>query len=155
MDAKLAGQFANPPLIAATFALNVALCFCRDCFITAPVSRPFIGAGLSHSHLSHFRGPSHFPPGTSKWNTIEHRMVCHITNNWRGRPLVSREVVVNLIGCTTTEAGLHIRSQLDENTYETGLKVSDEELAELALERDEFHGEWNYRLRPREKLVAT
>jgi hypothetical protein len=97
----------------------------------------------------------HFPPGTSKWNTIEHRMFCHITNNWRGRPLVSREVVVNLIGCTTTEAGLHIRSQLDENTYETGLKVSDEELAELALERDEFHGEWNYRLRPREKLVAT
>src|SRR4051794_16620490 len=97
----------------------------------------------------------HFPPGTSKWNTIEQRMFCHITNNWRGRPLVSREVVVNLIGCTTTEAGLHIRSQLDENTYETGLKVSDEELAELALERDEFHGEWNYRLRPREKLVAT
>src|SRR3954447_7379158 len=96
----------------------------------------------------------HFPPGTSKWNTIEHRMFCHITNNWRGRPLVSREVVVNLIGCTTTEAGLHIRSQLDENTYETGLKVSDKELAELALERDEFHGEWNYRLRPREKLVA-
>ena len=76
-------------------------------------------------------------------------------HNWRGRPLVSREVVVNLIGCTTTKAGLHIRSQLDENTYETGLKVSDEELAELALERDEFHGEWNYRLHPREKLVAT
>jgi len=59
----------------------------------------------------------HFPPGTSKWNKIEHRLFCHITNNWRGRPLVSREVVVNLIGCTTTEAGLHIRSQLDENTY--------------------------------------
>ena len=97
----------------------------------------------------------HFPPGTSKWNKIEHRMFCHITNNWRGRPLVSREVVVNLIGCTTTETGLHIRSQLDENTYEAGLKVSDEELAELAIERDEFHGEWNYCLRPRKKLAAT
>ena len=97
----------------------------------------------------------HFPPGTSKWNKIEHRMFCHITNNWRGRPLVSREVVVNLIGGTTTEAGLHIRSQLDENTYQAGLKVSDAELAELALERDAFHGEWNYCLRPREKLAPT
>jgi Rhodopirellula transposase DDE domain len=97
----------------------------------------------------------HFPPGTSKWNKIEHRMFCHITNNWRGRPLVSREVVVNLIGGTTTEAGLHIRSQLDENTYQAGLKVSDAELAELAIERDAFHGEWNYCLRPREKLAPT
>lgn len=94
----------------------------------------------------------HFPPGTSKWNKIEHRMSCHITNNWRGRPLVSREVIVNLIGSTTTEAGLHIRSQLDENAYEAGLKVSDEEIAALAIERDEFHGEWNYRLRPRDTL---
>jgi hypothetical protein len=97
----------------------------------------------------------HFPPGTSKWNKIEHRMFCHITTNWRGRPLVSREVVVNLIGGTTTEAGLRIRSQLDENIYQAGLKVSDQELAELALERDEFHGEWNYRLHPREKPAAT
>src|ERR1700741_3156280 len=87
------------------------------------------------------------PAGTSKWNKIEHRMFCHITNNWRGRPLVSREGVVNLIGSTTTDQGLHIRSQLDENTYQAGLKVSDQELAELALERDEFHGEWNFRLR--------
>src|SRR5713101_4407983 len=93
----------------------------------------------------------HVPPGTSKWNKIEHRMFCHITNNWRGRPLVSREVVVNLIGSTTTDQGLHIRSQLDENTYQAGLKVSDQELAELTVERDEFHGEWNYRLRPRDK----
>jgi len=91
----------------------------------------------------------HFPPGTSKWNKIEHRMFCHITNNWRGRPLVSREVVVNLIGNTTTAAGLHIRSHLDDNSYEAGIKVTDEELADLAIERDEFHGEWNYRLRPR------
>ncbi|MBV8089090.1 MAG: ISAzo13 family transposase [Alphaproteobacteria bacterium] len=97
----------------------------------------------------------HLPPGTSKWNKIEHRMFCHITNNWRGRPLVSREVVVNLIGSTTTDSGLRIRSQLDENSYEAGIKVSDEELAELAIERDEFHGEWNYRLRPREQLATT
>ncbi len=97
----------------------------------------------------------HLPPGTSKWNKIEHRMFCHITNKWRGRPLVSREVVVNLIGNTTTDSGLHIRSQLDENTYEAGIKVSDEELAELAIERDPFHGEWNYRLRPRRQSAAT
>jgi transposase len=96
----------------------------------------------------------HFPPGTSKWNKIEHRMFCHITNNWRGRPLISREVVVNLIGSTTTDQGLHIRSQLDENTYPAGLKVSDQELAELAIERDEFHGEWNYRLRPRDRRTT-
>jgi hypothetical protein len=91
----------------------------------------------------------HFPPGTSKWNKIEHRMFCHITSNWRGRPLLSREVVIKLIGNTTTDAGLHIRSQLDDNHYAAGIKVTDAELASLALERDEFHGEWNYRLRPR------
>jgi transposase len=89
----------------------------------------------------------HFPPGTSKWNKIEHRMFCHITANWRGRPLISREVVVNLIANTTTVQGLHINAILDENTYAPGIKVSDEELATLVIERDEFHGEWNYRLR--------
>jgi transposase len=93
----------------------------------------------------------HFPPGTSKWNKIEHRMFCHITNNWRGRPLISRQVVVNLIGSTTSKAGLRIRSELDESTYAPGIKVSDEELATLAIERDDFHGEWNYRIRPRER----
>lgn len=91
----------------------------------------------------------HFPPGTSKWNKIEHRMFCHITQNWRGRPLVSREVVVNLIGNTTTTAGLRIQAQLDDRDYPAGVKVSDQELAALSLERDEFHGEWNYRLKPR------
>jgi hypothetical protein len=91
----------------------------------------------------------HFPPGTSKWNKIEHRMFCHITQNWRGRPLLSREVVVNLIGNTTTAAGLRIHAELDENTYEAGIKVSDQELAELAIDRDEFHGEWNYKIKPR------
>src|SRR5210317_318162 len=86
----------------------------------------------------------HFPPGTSKWNKIEHRMFCHITQNWRGRPLLSRKVVVNLIGNTTTENGLKIRAALDEHAYEPGIKISDQELAELAIERDAFHGEWNY-----------
>lgn len=96
----------------------------------------------------------HLPPGTSKWNKIEHRMFCHITNNWRGRPLISREVVVNLIGSTTTKSGLRIQSQLDENVYEAGIKISDQELAELAIERDQFHGEWNYRLMPRECIAV-
>ncbi|MHB8344382.1 MAG: ISAzo13 family transposase, partial [Ferrimicrobium sp.] len=96
---------------------------------------------------------SHFPPGTSKWNKIEHRMFCHITANWRGRPLTSREVVVNLIGSTTTNEGPRIKAALDENTYTPGIKVSDEELATLAVERNEFHGEWNYRLRPRNQHV--
>ena len=90
----------------------------------------------------------HFPPGTSKWNKIEHRMFCHITQNWRGRPLISREVIVNLIGNTTTAQGLRIQAQLDDRDYEAGIKVSDKELAEVVLERDEFHGEWNYRVKP-------
>jgi transposase len=91
----------------------------------------------------------HFPPGTSKWNKIEHRMFCHITNNWRGRPLLSRETVVNLIGSVTTAQGLRVRAALDESPYEAGIKVSDEELAAVRIERDAFHGEWNYRIRSR------
>ena len=91
----------------------------------------------------------HFPPGTSKWNQIEHRMFSHITENWRGRPLVSRAVVVNLIGHTTTKSGLKIRSELDANRYPTGQKVSDDEMQALHLKRDRFHGEWNYKLTPR------
>lgn len=97
----------------------------------------------------------HFPPGTSKWNKIEHRMFCHITHNWRGRPLLSLEVIVNLIGSTTTDTGLHIRSEIDTNAYRAGVKVSEQELADLAIERDKFHGEWNYRLRPRGRPSAT
>jgi Rhodopirellula transposase DDE domain len=91
----------------------------------------------------------HFPPGTSKWNKIEHRMFCHITENWRGRPLVSRAVVVNLIGRTKTRTGLRINAELDTNTYKTGLKVSDEEFATINIKRAEFHGEWNYTISPR------
>lgn len=91
----------------------------------------------------------HFPPGTSKWNKIEHRMFCHITENWRGRPLISRAVIVNLIGNTRTRQGLRINAELDENRYEKGIKVSDEELAALKIRKDRFHGDWNYTLRPR------
>src|SRR2546425_8904324 len=91
----------------------------------------------------------HFPPGTSKSNTIEHRMFCHITENWRGRPLVSREVVVNLIGHTTTTTGLAIRSALDDNSYPTGREVTAEQMERLALKQEKFHGEWNYTLCPR------
>ena len=90
----------------------------------------------------------HFPPGTSKWNKIEHRMFCHITENWRGRPLVSREVVVELIGNTRTKAGLEIKAALDENTYQSGIKVSDQELKNINLFKEDFHGEWNYEIRP-------
>lgn len=97
----------------------------------------------------------HFPPGTSKWNKIEHRMFCHITQNWRGRPLLSRQVVVNLIGNTTTSSGLRIQAQLDENTYEAGIKVTDQELADIMIERDAFHGEWNYKIAPRNTHQST
>jgi hypothetical protein len=91
----------------------------------------------------------HFPPGTSKWNKIEHRMFCHITKNWRGRPLTSRAVVVNLIGSTTTTNGLTIHAELDENEYPTGTKVTDEVLAGVCIKRNKFHGEWNYTILPR------
>jgi hypothetical protein len=90
----------------------------------------------------------HFPPGTSKWNKIEHRMFCHITKNWRGRPLTSRAVVVNLIASTTTTTGLTIHAELDEGEYPTGIKVTDEELAGINIKRDKFHGEWNYTILP-------
>lgn len=91
----------------------------------------------------------HYPPGTSKWNKIEHRVFCHITRNWRGVPLESHEVVVSSIGNVHSETGLEIHAWLDENTYETGLKVSDQELHECQLKRHPFHGEWNYELHPR------
>jgi len=91
----------------------------------------------------------HFPPGTSKWNKIEHRMFCYITKNWRGKPLRSRAIVVNLIGNTTTETGLRIEAELDTDAYRTGIKVSDEEFAEVQLQKVSFHGEWNYTIAPR------
>jgi transposase len=91
---------------------------------------------------------AHLPPGTSKWNKIEHRLFSHITQNWRGRPLVTHETVVQLIGRTTTTTGLTVRAELDQNSYPKGVNVSDEEIASLNLRRDNFQGDWNYTLSP-------
>jgi hypothetical protein len=91
----------------------------------------------------------HFPPGTSKWNKIEHRLFCHITRNWRGRPLTSYAVIVNLIASTKTAQGLTVRAALDTRPYEIGIKVSDEQLAGLKIKPANFHGEWNYYIAPR------
>ena len=90
----------------------------------------------------------HFPPGTSKWNKIEHQMFSHITKNWRGRPLTSHEVIVNLIANTTTDAGLKIQAALDSNGYPIGVKVSDKEMKTIKLKKHSFHGEWNYTISP-------
>jgi len=90
----------------------------------------------------------HFPPGTSKWNKIEHRMFCHITANWRAHPLIDYLTVVNLISHTGTNKGLSIQAELDESNYETGKTVSDEEMAKIRITRDAFHGEWNYSFSP-------
>src|SRR3974390_3335196 len=90
----------------------------------------------------------HFPPGTSKWNKIEHRMFCHITQNWRGRPLVSHEVIVQLIAKTATRQGLTIRAELDTRNYPVGSKITDDELARVKLKPHEFHGDWNYAITP-------
>jgi Rhodopirellula transposase DDE domain len=92
---------------------------------------------------------SHYPPGTSKWNKIEHRVFCHITRNWQGMPLETLEIVVESIGATTTQAGLEVHAWIDEGTYDKGRKVSDEELAECAIKHNAYHGEWNYEIHPR------
>jgi hypothetical protein len=91
----------------------------------------------------------HLPPGTSKWNKIEHRLFSFISQNWRGKPLISYQVIVELIAATTTTKGLTVRSALDENTYEKGRTVSDAEMATVNVTPDTFHGEWNYTIRPR------
>lgn len=91
----------------------------------------------------------HFPPGTSKWNKIEHRLFSFISQNWRGKPLVSHQVIIDLIAATATQTGLTVKSKIDTNIYEPGLKVSDQQMAELRLRRETFHGDWNYRLLPR------
>jgi hypothetical protein len=93
---------------------------------------------------------SHFPPGTSKWNKIEHRLFCHITQNWRGKPLRTFETIVDLIGNTTTVAGLRVRAKLDSRKYRTGVEITKTQMNGLALRPHKFHGEWNYELQPRE-----
>ena len=98
---------------------------------------------------------SHFPPGTSKWHKIEHRLFCHITANWRGKPLESREVVVSLIGGTSTSTGLQIRAALDRGQYPTGVKVSKGEMEEIRLKRSDFHGDWNYTILSHQQRKAA
>lgn len=90
----------------------------------------------------------HFPPGTSKWNKIEHRLFCHITRNWRGIPLETLEIVVNLIGNTTTKEGLEVHAWLDQREYQKSRKVSDQQLLDVSIQRANFHGEWNYTILP-------
>jgi Rhodopirellula transposase DDE domain len=94
---------------------------------------------------------AHLPPGTSKWNKIEHRLFAFITMNWRGKPLLSHQVIVQLIGATTTETGLRVCCELDENLYPKGIKVSEEEMQAICITRDEFHGEWNYTISPNQQ----
>jgi hypothetical protein len=91
----------------------------------------------------------HYPPGTSKWNKVEHRLFCFITNNWRGQPLLSHQVIVSLIASTKTDKGLLVKAALDESRYETGIKVTDEQMAALAIKPARFHGNWNYTVKPR------
>src|SRR5207249_7344158 len=93
----------------------------------------------------------HFPPGTSKWNKIEHRLFSFISQNWRGKPLISRQVIINLIAATTTRTGLRVYARLDEGSYPKGIKVSDADIATVNLTGDAFHPEWNYTIKPRAK----
>ena len=92
---------------------------------------------------------SHFPPSTSKWNKIEHWLFCHITQNWRGKPLRTFETIVDLIGNTRTDAGLRVETELDTSKYPKGATATDAEMDALPLHRNEFHGDWNYKLHPR------
>jgi hypothetical protein len=92
----------------------------------------------------------HYPPGTSKWNKIEHRLFCHITRNWRGVPLESHQVVVSLVGSTRTTEGLEVHCRVDENDYPKGRKISDAEMANIKIKRNAFHGDWNYEIKPRQ-----
>src|SRR5262245_40224152 len=94
---------------------------------------------------------SHFPPGTSKWNKVEHRLFSFITQNWRGKPLASVHVIVNLIAATRTNRGLLVKAALDDRKYETGIEVTDEQMAKLNMEPATFHGEWNYTIKPQRK----
>ncbi len=98
---------------------------------------------------------SHFPPGTSKWNKIEHRLFSFISKNWRGHPLTSLKVIVSLIAATTTRKGLKVHAEIDDRPYPAGIKVADAEMAQIRLRRDDFHGEWNYEILPRAEMVIS
>ena len=97
----------------------------------------------------------HLPPGTSKWNKIEHRLFSFISQNWRGKPLITHQVIVDLIAATSTKSGLTVRAQVDSNLYPSGIKVSKQQFAEISLERDPFHGEWNYKISPRQPKTES
>ena len=97
----------------------------------------------------------HFPPGTSKWNKVEHRLFSHISTNWRGRPLVSHQVIVELIAATRTSSGLRVHAELDPGRYPLGVKVSDRELAAVPLRRHNWHGEWNYTRATRRRVTPS
>jgi len=94
---------------------------------------------------------SHFPPGTSKWNKIEHRLFAYISKNWRAKPLTTLAVILSLIGATTTTTGLVVKAKLDENIYPTGIKITDEQIKNWNIVRDEFQGKWNYIIKPKLK----
>jgi hypothetical protein len=98
---------------------------------------------------------SHFPPGTSKWNKIEHRLFSFISKNWRGQPLTSLKVIVSLIAGTTTRKGLRVHAEIDDRQYPEGIKVPDAEMAQIHLRREDFHGEWNYEITPRNGTVIS
>jgi len=98
---------------------------------------------------------SHFPPGTSKWNKIEHRLFSFISKNWRGQPLTSLKVIVSLIAGTTTRKGLKVHAEIDDSTYPEGVKVTDKEIGQVRIQRDDFHGEWNYEISPRSGTVIS
>jgi len=91
---------------------------------------------------------SHYPPGTSKWNKIEHRLFSYISINWRAKPLTSLQVIIDLIGSTTTETGLKVKAKIDTAVYQTGIKITDEEILKINLTKNDFHGEWNYKIKP-------
>ena len=97
----------------------------------------------------------HLPPGTSKWNKIEHRRFSYISQNWRGKPLITHAVIVNLIAATTTKTGLTVRCELDTQAYPMGIVVTDDALAQVNLKRNDFHGEWNYTISPHTKQADT
>lgn len=111
---------------------------CSSCFLSRFADKHGIAVRVSH-----------FPPGTSKWNKVEHRLFWFISMNWRGRPLRSYETIVSLIGNTTNRGGLVVRARLDRRRYAIGKKVTNKEFRELKIEIDNFHGDWNYVIRPR------
>jgi hypothetical protein len=95
---------------------------------------------------------SHFPPGTSKWNKIEHRLFSYISQNWRGKPLTTFQTIVSLIAATTTATGLKVHAELDPGAYQPGIKITDEQLERVNIRRDKFHGDWNYEILPTKLL---